>query len=118
MEQLNKVELTGSVGSVRVQNIGDKVSVHFSLVTNVIYRNPEGEAVCETTWHNVRKLTEKDDPLILKLSKGANAHVLGRLKNYRYTGIDGSDRTGTEVVASSVRVIEDADAKPQDLNSQ
>ena len=106
MEQLNKVELTGTVGSVNSQNIGDKIALHFSVATNVMCKSAEGESVCETTWHNVRYFTERKNPLSLKVSKGDYLHVLGRLRNYRYTGVDGSDRTGTEILASSVQVLE------------
>lgn len=111
MEQLNKVELTGTVGSVSVQNIGDRAAVHFSMATNVVYRNNGGEAVCETTWHNVRYFTEKKDSHTI--SKGSFVHVKGRLRNYRYTGADGADRTGTEVIASSVQVLEETRWEPQ-----
>ena len=115
MEQLNKVELTGTVGSVNSRKIGDKVSLHFSVATNVMCKNAEGESVCETTWHNVRYFAERKDPLSSKVSKGAYVHILGRLRNYRYTGVDGTDRTGTEILASSVQVLEETRLTPQKL---
>ena len=116
MEQLNKVELVGTVGSVHLQKLNDEKSFPFSVATTVTYGTTgAGTSVCETTWHSVRFFTGKDCRDFSNLSKGARVKVLGRLRNYRYTSADGSDRFVTEVVASSVEVIDDTNLPPQNL---
>ena len=116
MEQLNKVELVGTVCSVHLQKLNDEKSYHFSVATTVTYGTTgAGTTVCETTWHCVRFFPDEDDRDYSNLSKGARVKVLGRLRNCRYTSADGSDRFVTEVVASSVEVLDDADLLPQNL---
>ena len=116
MEQLNKVELVGTVGSIHLQKLNDEKSFHFSVATTVTYGTTgAGTTVCETTWHSVRFFTGKDGRDFSNLSTGARVKVLGRLRNCRYTSADGSDRFVTEVVASSVEVLDDADLPPQSL---
>ena len=53
MEQINRIELLGVVGSVRQQRINDRKMAKFTMVTNRAYKNKEGEPVIETQWHNV-----------------------------------------------------------------
>ena len=113
MEQLNKVELIGTVGSVSIQNIGERPLVRFSMATNLMYTNADGEAVCETMWHNVRFFPEGEDAGALKITKGASIEVKGRLRHCRFTDSSGDEKTCTEVVANSVRVLETGGLNPQ-----
>ena len=54
MEQLNKVELKGVVGSVRLQKIGNNTQVaNFTVATSLAYKDKAGCLIIETTWHNV-----------------------------------------------------------------
>ena len=60
MEQINKIELRGIVGSVRLQHINDKEMAKFTVVTNRAYKNKEGAPVIETQWHNVTAFEGKN----------------------------------------------------------
>ena len=115
MEQLNKVELIGTVGSVSIQNIGVKPMIRFSMATNLMYKNADGESVCETMWHNVVFFPGAESVNSSKLAKGSPVKVTGRLRNCRVTGVDGSDRTVTEVVAGSVQILEETRINPQNI---
>lgn len=106
MEQLNKVELRGVVGSVRIQNIGDTQMARFSVATNYCYKNNSGEAVIETTWHQVTAFKNDKMPDFSSLTKGANVEVKGRIRNSRYTDSNGEERTMTEIIASEVKVLD------------
>ena len=88
MEQLNKIELRGNVGNVRVSDVGGHRVARFSLDTYFLYKGKDSEAVVETTWH-----------------KGAPVYVTGRLRTSRFTGNDGTEKTVYEVVASKVEII-------------
>lgn len=105
MEQLNKVELRGVIGNVRIQNIGDTQMARFSVATNYAYKNNSGEAVIETTWHQVTAFRNDKMPDFSSLTKGANVDVKGRIHNSRYTDSNGEERTSTEIVASEVKVL-------------
>lgn len=49
MEQLNKVELRGNVGSYKLQTVGEKQVIRFTLATNYAYKDKTGAAQIETT---------------------------------------------------------------------
>lgn len=102
-QDINNVELCGKVGVVRINEIQGTKVADFSLVTKQ-YTDNVNIQVCECTWHNV-VVWESDDISLDKLEKGVRVHVTGRLRNSRYTGVDGSERIFTEVVASSFRIV-------------
>lgn len=108
MEQLNKVELRGTVGNVRVQTFNENRMVRFGLATNFAYKDREGAAVIDTSWHNVVAWEGRNIPDVGKIAKGARLHVFGRLRYQTYTGVDGIDRVGTDILANHIEVIEDS----------
>ena len=107
MEQINKVELVGVVGSVRIQHFGDKQMARFTVVTNRAYKNREGAPVIETTWHNVAAFEGKYVQDVDKIEKGKPVKVQGRLQIQRYTGVDGVERTSVDVICSRLTILPD-----------
>lgn len=103
MEQhLNRIELKGNVGNIRIsENAAGKVA-RFSLATNYIYTNRENETVVETTWHNIVAWEGKNIRDIERITKGEKVYVSGRLRMSRFTGNDGEDRQMYEVVAAKL----------------
>lgn len=106
MEQLNSVTLRGIVGSVRVQNIQDRKVANFTVATNYAFKGRDGEAVIETTWHNVTAWSGAKTADLAKLEKGQCVEVQGRLRNQRYTSSDGSERSSVDILAWEVKVID------------
>ena len=106
MEQLNQVTLRGIIGNARAQKIGDTEMVRFSVATDYAYRNRSGEAVIETTWHNVVAFKNDRMPDFSALVKGAGVLVNGRLRNTRFVDANGAERTVTEVLANSVELVQ------------
>ena len=53
MEQLNRIELRGVVGSIRTQTFSDNVMARMTVATNYAYKDREGAAVIDTSWHSV-----------------------------------------------------------------
>ncbi|MBQ6957007.1 MAG: hypothetical protein IJP77_00430 [Bacteroidales bacterium] len=49
MEQLNKVEIRGIVGSVYVKDFGNTKVANISVATQYGYKSKDGSAVIETT---------------------------------------------------------------------
>ena len=101
MEQLNKVELIGTVGSVYVKDFGNTRCANFSVATNYCFKDREGCPVIETTWHRIIVWQEQCPNLDI-IQKGAQLHVLGRIRIQRYTGADGVERQAVEIVAQRV----------------
>jgi len=112
MEQINKIELRGNVGNVRLQNVGGKQVVRFSLATNYSYKAKNGDGVIETTWLNISAWEGKGMPDFSKIEKGSTVHVTGRIRSSKYTNSQGEERQSYEVSASQLS-IEDDQAKPQ-----
>jgi single-strand DNA-binding protein len=105
MEQLNRIELRGTVGAVRNFDVGSKRLCRFSVATNYAYNSTNGMPVVETTWHQVVAWEGKGIETE-GLKKGGGVEVTGRLRQMSYTAADGSQRTSYEVIASKVKPIE------------
>ena len=95
MEQLNRVELRGTVGSVYIKDFGTTRCVNFSVATNYCFKD-------ETTWHRVLAWENQDTKDAFKMKKGDSVHVFGRLRIQRHTGADGVEKQAVEIVAKRV----------------
>ena len=104
MEQLNKIELRGVVGSVRLQTYEDSRMARINLATNYAYKDREGTAVIDTTWHNVVAWEGRNIQGLERINKGTKLYVCGRLRYQKYTGVD---RIATDVLANRLAIIED-----------
>ena len=104
MEQLNQVIIRGIIGNARIQDIGNTQMARFSVATDYIYRNRQGEQVIETTWHQVTAFRNDRMPDFAGLVRGAGVEVKGRLRNNRYTDANGVERTVTEILAKSIEM--------------
>ena len=107
MEQYNRVEIQGLVGSVRVTNFTDSTLANISVATNYLYKMRENQASVETTWFTVLarvgKAIEKAD----SVAKGNAVRVFGRMRTRTYTDSEGIERMTYDVVANKVEKIED-----------
>lgn len=54
MEQLNKVEIRGIIGSVYVKDFGNTKVANISVATNNVYKSQDGGLVIETTCYSNR----------------------------------------------------------------
>lgn len=115
MEQLNRIELRGVVGNVRIQNVGDRKVYHFNLATSRAYKDRSGNAVIETTWHNVVAWESEAFKDLDKVEKGSKLYVSGRLRNQKYTGNDDTERYSVEVVANRVVLVESDESLSYEL---
>ena len=109
MEQLNRIELRGIVGNVRQMSYPDSLLTRFSLVTNYAYKDRDGNAVIEPSWHNVTAWNGKYIPDLSAMEKGDRVYVVGRLRYQKVTAADGTDRYYTEILATKVEVLPDSD---------
>ena len=110
---INKIELQGCIGSVRLSAFNGKNAARLSVATNYIYKSKEGEAVIETTWHSVSAWENgRGIKSLDTLKKGDCVHVRGRVRTVKYTDSEQVERTSCEVVATSIHLVkEDEKAK-------
>ncbi len=107
MEQLNRIELRGVVGGIRLQTFEDSRMARISLATNYAYKDRDGTAVIDTSWHNVVAWEGRNIHGLDQIVKGTRLQVTGRLRYQKYTGMDGVDRIATDILASRISIIDD-----------
>ena len=107
MEYLNKIELRGNVGTVRLQTFNGRTVAYLSLATTRVFRNGSGDPVMDTTWHNVNVWEGRDVDDLKTLKKGDKVYVCGRMLARKFTGNDGTERTSYEVTANTLHTIDD-----------
>lgn len=111
MEQFNRVEIQGLVGSVRLTNFSDSTLANISVATNYFYNVREGQATAETTWFTVLARVGKGLERADSVTKGNAVRVLGRLRTHTYTDSEGIERLSYDVIANKVERL-DADPAP------
>ena len=101
---LNRIELIGRIGSVRVQSVGVTPRVaNFSVCTETATRNSKDGVVVEVAWFNC-VLWEAFAGELDNLKKGLPVHVVGRVRLRSYTGADGDVRQVAEVVVKEYQI--------------
>lgn len=107
---INKVELRGRIGTVRVQAIGDRLVANFSLCTEKHYQDKKDNNLIECCWHHV-VVYDGEGINLGGLSRGVLVHLTGELRNSRYTDAQGNERIFTEILAKYTKIINENDSK-------
>lgn len=107
MESVNRIEILGNVGNIRIQEAGESRAIHLSVVTNRVARNKNGENYVEATWHYVEAWENQANIADFStITKGCWVRVIGRIKNNKYTGSDKIERYTTDIVANRLEVVD------------
>ena len=112
MEHINRAEVLGVVGNIRIYNpSGQTPFAKFSLVTKrMYYQASSGGDVVESTWHSIILNQGKACPDLAVIKTGETWRVTGRIRNNRFTGQDGQDRYTSDIVAQQAERVDDADS--------
>lgn len=106
MEHLNRIEIRGSVGNIRIQNVGGKTVARMTVATNLAYKAEDGSPIIETTWHNVTAWEGREIQNLDRICKGSKITVVGRIRQQRYIAADGEERSIYEVLANKISLID------------
>jgi len=115
MENLNRIEIQGTLGKISTPiDIAGKLYAKFSVATTYAYKDANGNAILETTWHSItafegekisaetlnemRKRYEENRDFIY-------VRVVGRLRQIRYMNTDGVSNSTYEVRANEVEIL-------------
>jgi single-strand DNA-binding protein len=104
----NSVRLIGNLGEdpkVRKLDSGKTVA-NFSIATNEIYRDSNGEKQSETTWHRLVAWGKQAEIAEKYLKKGSEIALEGKLTNRSYDGKDGEKHYITEIVVNSILMLD------------
>ena len=108
MEQLNRIEIRGNVGNILVNTVGGKRVAHISVATSYVYKGSNGEANIDTTWHNVTAWEgSKGIADFDQIKVGFPVYVTGRVRMQRYMSKEGVEKTGYDIIASQLEMIDD-----------
>ncbi len=105
MEQLNRIEIRGTVGMARIATVAGKKVLNCSVATNYAYKDKTGTPVIDTTWHNVVAWENDRLPDLTQITKGTKLYVSGRLQSQHYTGSDEVERIFYEIQANRMQII-------------
>lgn len=98
---MNRIELRGRVGQdPRIVEVGGNSVANFTLATNEVIKDRNGNVREVTTWHNIVAWAGKGMPYFEEIRKGTCLYVLGKIRNQKYTNQEGVERSYTEVLAS------------------
>jgi single-strand DNA-binding protein len=107
MSGVNRVILLGNLGkdpeSRSLEN--GRTRVTFTLATNEVYKNKEGEKVSNTEWHNVVLWTPLAEIAEKYLSKGKQVYIEGKLTSRSYVDKEGQTKYITEIVGQNLVLL-------------
>jgi single-strand DNA-binding protein len=114
MRSVNKVILLGNLtrDPELKQTEGKKPVCIFGLATNRSWMSYTGEKREETEFHRIVAWDQWAETAKKYLKKGRKVYVEGRLQSHPYTGQDGIERTGVEIVLEDLVFV---DRMPQDV---
>lgn len=104
---INKVELRGRVGTVKLTSFGERSFLQFTVATDYIYEDYDINQVIETTWHKCSAWSGQSICPLSSINKGDIVHLTGRLKSTRLIGQDGGEMTIVEIVPETLKKEED-----------
>jgi single-strand DNA-binding protein len=114
MRSVNKVILLGNLtrDPELKQSEGKKPVCVFGLATNRYWTAYSEERREETVFHRIVAFGQFAEVCSKYLRKGRKVYVEGRLQSHAYTGQDGIERTGVEVVLEDLVFV---DPMPKDV---
>ena len=117
---LNKVMLIGTVGKdPECRTAGSFNIVNLSVATqNTDKDKTTGAYVKTPEWHKVVLFGKLADLSMSFIKKGSLVYIEGRLKTSKYTSKDGLDRYSTDIVASSLTLLDKKQSTENGNNNQ
>ncbi len=111
-EQQNTVLLTGRLtrDPELKYTANGTAMCRFALAINRRYKDKTGEFKDDTTFVNCVIWREAGERVGKTVKKGTPVHVEGRLRSYDYQDKEGKKRSGIEVEARRVQILEKASA--------
>jgi single-strand DNA-binding protein len=103
----NRVQLIGRLGhSPEIVTLeGEKKLAKFSIATNESYKNPKGEKVENTQWHQVIAWGPTATLVEKYLTKGQEVAIEGKLNNKKFDDKNGVTHYTTEIIANEIQMF-------------
>lgn len=105
MEYLNRIQIRGTVGAVRLNEIHGTKVASLSVATEYLKQMPGGSPACEVTWHNVVYWPRENADSLENIDRGTAVYVEGRMRSTQYTSASGEMKNFYEIIASRLEVV-------------
>lgn len=107
----NRVLLIGNLGQdPEVKNFDSgKMKAQFTMATNDVYKNGDGEKITDTQWHNMVMWGKLAEIAKKYLKKGSEIAIEGKLTSRQYKDKEGQTKYVTEVNVNEILML---DKKP------
>lgn len=102
---INRTEIQGFVGSIKVYEAGDGKVARFSVATQEQFSNRDGAVHIVTTWHNVTAWNKPGVIDIDSIKSGDCVNVVGHLRTQKYVGVDGCDHCVVEIATDKLKIV-------------
>lgn len=116
---VNKVLLLGRLGKdPELRYTNQQLPVcGFSLATSERRRDPNGNWVEHTEWHNISVFGKAAENCSNYLKKGREVFIEGRIQTRKWQDKEGRDRYTTEIIANNVQFVGGRDSSGADSSS-
>lgn len=100
----NKVQLIGNLGTQPevIHLDSGKTLAKFTMATNDVYKNNQGEKIQDTQWHNLVAWGKTAQIIEQYVNKGQEIAIEGKLTSRSYDDKDGNKRYVTEIVVNEL----------------
>ncbi len=103
----NRVQLLGNIGAAAEirETAGGKKVANFSLATNEVRKDENGERTTETQWHRLVAWGKLADIIEQYTTKGSELMVEGKLIYRSYTSKEGETKYITEIEVREIMLM-------------
>ena len=102
----NQVQLIGNLGmNPEAKSINDTVKATFTLATNTVYKDSDGNKKTMTDWHNIVAWGGLAQTIEQYVKKGDKIGISGRLVTRSYEDEKGTKKYFTEVIARDMLLL-------------
>lgn len=108
---LNKVMLIGRLGKDPEERTLESgtVMAKFSLATNEVFKNRDGNKTEHTEWHNVVVWRRQAEVAVQYLKTGSLIYLEGRIRTRSWDDADGNKKYMTEIHADNFQMLDKKD---------
>ena len=107
MASFNEIHLLGNLGKdpVAVATKSGATICNFSVATKYAYKDAQGQAQEEVSWHTVTLFGKRAEACIKYLKKGSAVFVVGRMHYRKFKDKSSNERLLAEVVAEQIQFL-------------
>lgn len=105
MQFINRAEITGRVGSVRIHEQNGLKVAHLTVATELAYKSADGLVYFDVDWHYVTARNGSGIADLDTIQRLDWVHVTGRMRTRAYANGNGAEGRMTEILAHELKIL-------------